>query len=288
MATSPSHQLGELIGDFFELAIIEYLKPIVLEKGYYLDFRHPREARGGKREVIGVDYNGNSHKLDIVIEKNGSENRFGTPKAFIEVAWRRYVKHSKNKVQEIEGAILPLIKTHEMHIPFYVAVLAGQFTENALKQLKTQGFYVLYINYEDFLAFFNKNGLPIRWEENTSRDELQKLYKRLSSLSEEKLLQLRRQFYDYFKDQLDELAANLSDSLDATVKEVIVIPLHGCEKRLETISEAIDFVLNYDEDKLEPILRYEIAIRYNNGMEYSVKCRNRIVAVQILNQYLNK
>ena len=54
MATSPSHQLGEWIGDFFEVAIIQYLKPIVSQKGYYLDYKHPRPARGNRHEVIGT------------------------------------------------------------------------------------------------------------------------------------------------------------------------------------------------------------------------------------------
>ena len=98
MATSPSHQLGEWIGDFFERSIINYLQPIIIKKGFYLDYRHPRAAREYKKEVIGIDKEGNKHKLDIVIEKNGSENTFGIPKAYIEMAWRRYVKHSKNKV----------------------------------------------------------------------------------------------------------------------------------------------------------------------------------------------
>lgn len=103
MATSPSHQVGEWIGDFFENSIINYLKPIIMKKGFYLDYRHPRAARNYRKEVIGIDKEGNKHKLDIVIEKNGSENTFGIPKAYIEMAWRRYVKHSKNKVQEIAG-----------------------------------------------------------------------------------------------------------------------------------------------------------------------------------------
>ena len=78
MATSPSHQVGEWIGDFFENSIINYLKPIIMKKGFYLDYRHPRAARNYRKEVIGIDKEGNKHKLDIVIEKNGSENTFAT------------------------------------------------------------------------------------------------------------------------------------------------------------------------------------------------------------------
>lgn len=36
MATSPSHQVGEWIGDFFENSIINYLKPIIMKKDFIL------------------------------------------------------------------------------------------------------------------------------------------------------------------------------------------------------------------------------------------------------------
>lgn len=66
MAKSPAHRLGELLGDFFEESIIEYLKPRVEEKGYYLDYRHLRPARNNGREVIGTDENGNRQELSSV------------------------------------------------------------------------------------------------------------------------------------------------------------------------------------------------------------------------------
>ncbi len=50
--------------------------------------------------------------MDFVLERDGSDTRTGTPIAFIETAWRRYTKHSRNKAQEIQGAILPLVTTH--------------------------------------------------------------------------------------------------------------------------------------------------------------------------------
>lgn len=51
MATSPSHKLGELIGGFFEFSIVQYLKPIVSEKGFYLDYCHPRPARRNFKSI---------------------------------------------------------------------------------------------------------------------------------------------------------------------------------------------------------------------------------------------
>ncbi|EET62304.1 hypothetical protein BRYFOR_05968 [Marvinbryantia formatexigens DSM 14469] len=287
MATSPSHQLGEAIGDFFESAIINYLRPVISRKGYYLDYRHPRPARGNRREVIGTDLNGNKHKLDIVIEKGGSETEAGIPKAFIEMAWRRYVKHSKNKVQEIAGAILPLVEKYAKNMPFYAAVLAGEFTENALSQLRSQGFYVLYFSYSEICSLFESTGLSIHWEENTSESELQNIVDSFRALKEEQKNRLLQNFFTTYQDRLKKLADALCEALDTTVSEVVVTPVHGITRILESVDDAVKFIADYDEASMAPVLRYEISVRYSSGDEYMMKCTNKTKAIQFLNQYIN-
>lgn len=287
MAKSPSHKLGELIGDFFEFSIVQYLRPIVSQKGYYLDYRHPRPARGNQREVIGIDSGGNRHKLDIVVEKGGSETKIGVPKAYIEMAWRRYKKHSKNKVQEIAGAIIPLVQTHAKEIPFYAAVLAGEFTDNAIAQLRSQGFFVLYFNYTEICSLFDTVGVSIRWEEDTNEKKLQDIVDDLSlALSNDSdIRKLQKHFYIMYKQHLEYLAETLCKSLDTVITEVIVIPVHGAPRICESVEKAVHFILNYNEKTVSPILRYEITVRYNNGEEYTMKCSDKRKAIQFLNQY---
>lgn len=140
MARSPSHKFGQDLGNLLEEIVLDdILKPRLLEfaqaQNYYLDWQRYRAARSGKK-VTWTDKYGNKHDLDFVIEVNGTDSKIGTPIAFIESAWRRYTKHSKNKVQEIQGAILPIIELHNLSAPFFGAVLAGDFTKPALEQLK--------------------------------------------------------------------------------------------------------------------------------------------------------
>ena len=287
MANSPSHKLGELIGDFFEFSIVNYLGPIVKSKGYYFDYRHPRPARGNQREVIGIDSQGNKHKLDIVVEKGGSETHFGVYKAYIEIAWRRYKKHSKNKVQEIAGAILPLVRTNAREIPFYAAVLAGEFTENSITQLKSQGFFVLYFTYEEICRLFDTVGISIRWEENTSAEDLQTIIDdfNVSLSNETDLRNLQKSFITMYKRQLISLSDALCKALETVISEVVVIPIHGATQILNSISDAVSFIMKYDEDTKSPILRYEITVKYSNSEEYTMKCSDKHKAIQFLNQY---
>ena len=288
MATSPSHQVGEWIGDFFENSIINYLKPIIMKKGFYLDYRHPRAARNYRKEVIGIDKEGNKHKLDIVIEKNGSENTFGIPKAYIEMAWRRYVKHSKNKVQEIAGAIRPLVATNAQSMPFYAAVLAGEFTQNSINQLRSQGFYVIYFNYDEICALFEKHGISIRWEESTSEATLNQIVEVLYSLPDTIKQDIQNSFYCIYREKLIDLTNALLEALATVIAQIIVVHIHGFVTTLQSIEDAIGFIMNYDENTKAPILSYEITIRYNNGEEYIMKCKDKTKAIQFLNQYRGK
>ena len=173
MALSPAHRLGQIIGDELEAAIREPLGAIAREFGLYLDYGHRRTARGGKTRVAWSDWKGNTHILDYVIEEGGSDVVQGRPRAFIEAAWRRYTKHSKNKAQEIQGAITPLAETYKEHHPFLGAVLAGVYTESSLEQLRSHRFNLIYCPYRSVLQAFASERIDVSYDEDTSEEELQ-------------------------------------------------------------------------------------------------------------------
>lgn len=150
MAASPAHRYGQIIGDILELTVEPFLQDFAQKYSLFLDRKGPRPTRKGVK-LSWKDRNGNSHDLDFVLEKNGSPTRQGTPAAFVETAWRRYTKHSKNKVQEIQGAILPLVETYRNFGPFFGTILAGEFTEASLTQLRSLGFAVLHFPYKMWL-----------------------------------------------------------------------------------------------------------------------------------------
>ena len=108
------------------------------------------------------------HDLDYVLERGGTNHALGVPVAFIETAWRRYTKHSRNKAQEIQGAILPLVEKYRNSSPFIGVVLAGVFTKGALNQLQTSGFVVLYFSYETVVKAFRRFGVDAGFNEQTS------------------------------------------------------------------------------------------------------------------------
>ena len=172
MAKSPAHKWGQIIGEFLEQVFKTELSKFARKHRLYLDTQGQRPARSGKK-VSWVDSFGNAHSLDFVLERGGTKNEIGNPVAFIESAWRRYTKHSRNKAQEIQGAILPLVATHKNFAPFMGVMLAGEFTGAALTQLESLGFNILYFPYELILKGFEKFGIDASTEENTSEKVVQ-------------------------------------------------------------------------------------------------------------------
>jgi hypothetical protein len=126
VAKSPTHRFGQIIGEVLEAAVVPLLAVFAEKHGLYLDKQGERPCRRGKR-CTWLDLNKNKHDLDFVLERGGTPQKRGEPAAFIETAWRSYTKHSKNKAQEIQGAIAPLADTYASAGPFLGVILAGCF-----------------------------------------------------------------------------------------------------------------------------------------------------------------
>ena len=286
MAQSPAHKLGQIIGEQLEAAIREPLRAIAEEFDLYLDYKHVRPARGKRKKVSWRDLYRNSHDLDYVLEAQGSEDILGRPKAFIETAWRRYTKHSRNKVQEIQGAILPLAETYQHDSPFLGAVLAGDFTEQSLNQLKSHGFNLAYCPYEMIIQAFGDEGLDVSSEEDTSEAELLRKANAFSHSSAALRKRISRNIRKFGSEQFDPFFDSLRKSIRRRIEHVIVLTLSGPRHGFDSIVKAIRFVSDHDESTpAKGFVRYELSIRYSNGDEVRGDFREKEDAIRFLRSF---
>jgi hypothetical protein len=265
MAESPAHRFGQIIGEVLEAAIMPLLASFAEEHGLYLDKQGERVCRPGKR-CTWLDLNRNKHDLDFVLERGGSTDELAIPAAFIETAWRRYTKHSRNKAQEIQGAILPLAETYKNARPFVGVVLAGVFTEGALTQLRSLGFCVLHFAYESVVSAFKDYGIDAAFDEGTPDAQFRNKIAAYDKLTSQERLALSRRLLQKQTSDVEEFMASLEKVVARQIERVTILPLHGCATDLPNIIEAIKFINGYTErGGPKPIQRYEIRIRYNNG-----------------------
>lgn len=283
MATSQSHTLGEFIGAFFEDLMKKPIRDFANKNGLYFDTVGMRKARGGKK-LTWTDVHGSKHDLDFVLEKGGTEETIGEPVAFIELAWRRYTKHSKNKAQEIQGAVNPICEKYKLSKPFKGAILSGQFTDNSLNQLKGDDFHVLYLPFEKLVKAFSTHGLDIDFDEDTKEAELRKKYTAVSKRANKPILEkVREEILKTCEQEIKKFVGELSASYKRKIKAICILPLHGKRTEVADVEKAIDFINGYAEIPTDQQLEYiEVIVTYNNGTIIQGQFKEKEEAVEFL------
>ena len=257
--------LGQIIGDVLEAGIKPQLIPFAQTHGLFLDTKGKRPARGKRKKVSWKDEFGNTHDLDFVLERGGTSEQVGIPVAFIESAWRRYTKHSRNKAQEIQGAILPLRFKYRGVAPFMGVILAGVFTDGAIKQLRSQGFEVLLLPYKSVVDAFAIVKINANLDETTPDATVQKEVDKWQKVSTKRRQVVAEAIVSSNKCAVDQFIGKLKSSIERTVKTIWIIPLHGHETELKSVHQAIEFVSGYDDSiNVSEFVRYEIRIEFNN------------------------
>ena len=266
MAQSPAHKFGQIIGGLLESVIRPQLEDFCQRHGLYLDHQgRDRPARRG-RKVTWQDQYGNIHDLDFVIEQGGTDQTIGQPAAFIEVAWRRYTKHSRNKAQEIQGAILPLAEKYNWNAPYLGTVLAGVFTEGSLDQLRSHGFRVLYFPYETLVAAFAAEGIDIRFDESTPDELFRACADHIENASTDLMDRIKKRLVQANQEQINDFFATLNHRLGRSVVRVLVTPLYGRINQFATIIDALRFLDQHSiYEGAGEFRKYEVQIEFSNG-----------------------
>ena len=282
MAKSPAHRFGQIIGDLLEKTLIRYCKPTAIKHGMYLDYKHCRPARNNQNEVRWQDINGNTHKLDIVIEAGGTEEVMGKPRAFIEIAWRRYTKHAKNKTQEISAAIKPLVLRYNDSSPFYGVVLAGEFTKNSLEQIQSEVFKLLFFSTIEIEKAFASEGINAHWEENTPDEELLNRVKQAEALSAQQLEKIGDYLMSNKTEQWVSFVNSLKNALCRTLLSIHITSLYGDSKEFTSIKDACDYI-NLETSPItftqEAFQKYEIVIKFSNGDRIEMQFKEKQTAL---------
>lgn len=287
MAKSPAHQFGELVGKALEEIIAPLVKETCEKHGFYLDMEGSRTAREG-RTVTWEDVKGNKHNLDLVIEENGSDEKIGEPRGFIEVAWRRYSRHARNKVQEIDAAVTPVAEKFSHFSPFLGAFLAGGFTPGSITQLKSRGFSVVLFPYDSIVTALENAGVKARFNEDTYEKDFLKATKALTGPSKKKKWRkFEETLFELHKTEIQEFLKEMKNALLRRIEKIIVIPLHGVVNEFHSLKDAKKFIQNYDGQVDIPLRKFEILITYSNGDSVDGKFESREKAIEFV-QYFTK
>lgn len=264
MAAAPGHRLGQIIGDMLELAVAPPLVKFAREHDLYLDRRGPRATRSGVK-VTWEDDLGNTHDLDYVIERGGTNDDLGIPAAFIETAWRRYTKHSKTKAQEIEAAILPILAKWSHVKPFAGVMLAGEYTPSSLQQLRSNGFTLLHVPAQTIIEVFAKVDIDVDSDESTSDRHVQEQIDLYKGLSKAQRNVLGRALRTAARQEIKNFINDMEITILRRIRNVSILPLHGTTTSITSVEAAIKLLASYSPPA-EPgaLVRFEVVVHYDN------------------------
>jgi hypothetical protein len=294
MAESLAHRWGQIIGDAFEMFVRNVLGETAQRHGLYLDFKRPRATRGGQGKVTWQDGYGNRHDLDYVLERGGTEEKLGVPIAFIESAWRRYTKHSKNKAQEIEAAVMPIALTFARHQPFCGAVLAGEFTRTAIHQLESKGFTVLHISYDSIKAAFRELGIDASSEDGvggTTEEQFREKIAQWHALPQPQATDLLlAKLRALHQSEISEFQQCLEAALTRQVGAVRLTVLRGHSVECSDVDSAIAYLVEEEKSYRlreggEQREAFEVQIRFNNGSKIDATFLQRAEAIAFLRTF---
>lgn len=286
MAQSPAHRWGQIIGNLLEDAIAPVLQEFAQVHGLYLDRKGVRQARPSK-ELIWVDTFGNRHKLDYVLERGGTTSHIGAPVAFVEIAWRRYTKHSKNKVQEIQSAIEPLLTKHREAAPFFGAILGGVFTAEALAQLRSHDCTVLYFPYQSVLDAFAQVSIDAATEEVTPDAVIADRVRVWEALPGSQKQDVARALLELNAGQVQAFMNQLRIAVERQIESIRVIALHGVMHDFGSIQAAISFIEGYNARPVAlPFSKYELQVRFSDGSHIEATFMDQMSTIQFLHGYL--
>ena len=87
--------------------------------------------------------------------------------------------------------------------------------------------------------------------------------------------------------QIREFVARLERVITRQIRSVSIMPLHGLTVEKHSVSEAIAYLEGYPErETARPLVRYELAIRYDNGDRIECSFQDRDSALDFLRSFV--
>jgi len=283
---SPGHKLGQTVGVVLQNVLKGPLTDFAARNGLYCDSQGNRPGVRPGKKVTWNDLRGNQHDLDYVLERGGTATDRGKPVAFIEIAWRRYTKHSRNKSGELEGALLPLAVAYPS-VRFLGVVLAGEYSGGGIQQLRSAGIELLAIPFETIKAAFASQGIRIDYPEKAGAKEKAMLNRALGSLTPRKLEKISRPIWNAIKNEFAGFESRLSALVNISTCRVRIITLFGFEQEYTSIEAAIQ-ALSTEDGTLKPqageTQGYEAFVNFASGSSITGRFKTKDELLRFLRQ----
>lgn len=183
MTSAPAKKLGQLIGETIENVARDRFKTIADTHDLYLDSRGKRPGVRNGTSVQWEDSVGKNRKVTLALESGGSRSKKGKPVVFVRTHWLRYGKHAGEKAAKLIVDMSALSRHYRRHKPVLVAVLAGEWTDSALADIRANGIIPVVIPAETVFAAFADWKVDITGSDITDEEAWNRAVNRFGGVS---------------------------------------------------------------------------------------------------------
>ena len=189
---------------------------------------------------------------------------------------------------------MPIALTFSRHQPFCGAVLAGEFTQNALHQLESKGFGVLHIPYDSILTAFNELGIDASSEdgaEGTTEEQFREKVAKWESLPQPQATdRLLARLHALHQREIADFKQRLEAALTRQVASIQLTVLRGQSVECSDVDSAIAYLIEEEksyrlregDEKREA---FEIQVRFNTGAKIEATFLKRSEAIAFLRSF---
>lgn len=162
------------------------------------------------------------------------------------------------------------------------------FTENSLTQLRSRGFDIVFIPYDDVLTAFDVVGIDASSVEETTDLDFQRKVGQWEALSGAGRAKVRSALVEVARPQTDAFVAVLNRKLARQIQHVTVTVLHGRALDTATVLDAIKYIEDYSATAVSdaPALKFDVQVRYNNSDLVGGVFHERADAIDYLRKFL--
>lgn len=145
-------------------------------------------------------------------------------------------------------------------------MLAGEFTDGSLNQLRSLGFHVLYFPYETLVSAFGTQSIDIRFDERTPDQTFRRCVRTIETASTTTMQRIKEHLVAANKEALSAFVASIEKRLCRILEKVVVIPLYGKSNSFDSIAAALDFLDRHrlSESSVD-FQKYEVSVSFSNG-----------------------
>jgi hypothetical protein len=246
---NPGSALGEAIGACIEVALNEYIHPIVEDLNCRLITKgHKKGKSGNATKLLLHDIHGTAYNIDGVITNESMQ-----PLILLEYKYIRYKKHNRDKGSWVCTAHTS-VKRRFNSIRSSIAILAGNWSKSSVAMMKSNDINIFIVPFSVIADILATHDIDFNWGEKDRHIAVES-WKKYQALTDDQKKEIAVEIIETIKAPLLKAITAILDNQTERAVEKVTIEIYtnlGEVKRFEfaTVDDALNFLEDFTIEEM--------------------------------------